>query len=81
VTLDDGERKIVAGNLRPDGAGPELRQLANDPHHIRGLFERLNREGWVKECSEAPVWRRSLRNPRGLPEERGWQEREHNKSR
>jgi transposase len=34
---------------------PELRELPNDPHHIRRLFERLKREGPVVACYEAGV--------------------------
>jgi len=55
VALDDSKRKIVAGILRPDATQPEVRELPNDPHHIRRLFERLKREGPVAACYEAGV--------------------------
>jgi transposase len=56
VALDDSKRKIVAGVLRPGATEPELRELANDPAHIRRLFERLKREGPpVVACYEAGV--------------------------
>jgi transposase len=55
VALDDSKRKIVAGILRPEVTQPELRELPNDPHHIRRLFERLKREGPVAACYEAGV--------------------------
>jgi transposase len=55
VALDDGKRKIVAGILRPDATQPELREIPNDPHHVRRLFERLKREGAVTACYEAGV--------------------------
>lgn len=55
VALDDSKRKIVAGILRPETTQPELRELPNDPHHIRRLFERLRREGPVMACYEAGV--------------------------
>jgi transposase len=55
VALDDSKRKIVAGILRPGATEPELRELPNDPHHSRQLFERLKREGPVVACYEAGV--------------------------
>jgi transposase len=55
VALADSKRKIVAGILRPGGMQPELRELPNDPHPIRRLFERLKREGPVVACYEAGV--------------------------
>lgn len=55
VALDDSKRKIVAGILRPGAPQAELRELPNDPHHIRRLFERLTREGPVRACYEAGV--------------------------
>ena len=55
VALDDSKRKIVAGILRPGTPAPELRELPNDPPHIRRLFERLKREGPVAACYEAGV--------------------------
>ncbi|MBI2170361.1 MAG: IS110 family transposase [Actinobacteria bacterium] len=55
VALDDSKRKIVAGILRSGAPTPELRELPNDPHHIRRLFERLKREGPVVACYEAGV--------------------------
>lgn len=55
VALDDSKRKIVAGILRPEATQPELRELANDPHQIRRLFQRLTREGPVVACYEAGV--------------------------
>lgn len=55
VALDDSKRKIVAGILRPGAPTPELRELPNDPPHIRRLFERLTREGPVAACYEAGV--------------------------
>ena len=55
VALDDSKRKIVTGILRPGAPAPELRELPNDPPHIRRLFERLKREGPVAACYEAGV--------------------------
>jgi len=55
VALDDSKRKIVAGILRSDAMQPEVRELPNDPHHVRRLFERLKREGPVAACYEAGV--------------------------
>ena len=55
VALDDSKRKLVAGILRPEAIQPELRELPNEPHHIRRLFERLKREGPVAACYEAGV--------------------------
>jgi hypothetical protein len=55
VALDDSKRKIVAGILRPDATQPELREIPNEPHHVRRLFERLTREGAVGACYEAGV--------------------------
>ncbi len=55
VALDDSKRKIVAGILRPEATQPELRELPNDPHHIRRVVERLKREGPVVMCYEAGV--------------------------
>jgi transposase len=55
VALDDSKRKIVAGILRPGDTTPELRELVNDPHQIRRVFERLKREGPVAACYEAGV--------------------------
>ncbi len=57
VALDDSDskRKIVAGILRPEDTGPELREMPNDPHHIQRLFKRLRREGPAKACDEAGV--------------------------
>ena len=47
VALDDSKRKIVAGILRPGATQAELRELPNEPRHVRRLFERLQREGPV----------------------------------
>jgi transposase len=55
VALDDSKRKIVAGILWPAAQEPELREITNDPHQIRRLFERLQREGPVAACYEAGV--------------------------
>ena len=55
VALDDSKRRIVAGILRPGATEPELRELPNDPHHCRRLFERLKQEGPVMACYEAGV--------------------------
>ncbi len=55
VALDDSKRKIVAGILHPGATTAELRELPNDPPHIRRLFERLQREGPVVACYEAGV--------------------------
>jgi transposase len=55
VALDDSKRKIVAGILRPGDTEPDLRELPNDRHQIRRLFERLKREGPVVACYEAGV--------------------------
>src|SRR5512138_652979 len=55
LALDDSKRRIVAGILRPGATEPELRELPNDPHHCRRLFERLKREGPVRACYEAGV--------------------------
>jgi transposase len=55
VALDDSKRRIVAGILRPPDTEPELREIPNDPQHVRRLFTRLMREGSVKVCYEAGV--------------------------
>lgn len=55
VALDDSKRRIVAGILRPADTEPELREIPNDPQHVRRLFTRLMREGSVKACYEAGV--------------------------
>jgi transposase len=55
VALDDSKRKIVAGILRPEATEPEVREIPNDPRHIRRLFERLKRERPVVACYEAGV--------------------------
>lgn len=56
VALDDSKRKLVIAILRADETKPEEREIANDPHHIRRLFDRLNREGApVEACYEAGV--------------------------
>ena len=55
VALDDSKRKIAAGILRPEATESEVREIPNDPHHIRRLFERLKREGPVVACYEAGV--------------------------
>ena len=53
VALDDSKRTIIAGILRPGVDEPELRQIPNEPRHLRRLFERLKREGPVLACDEA----------------------------
>jgi transposase len=53
VALDDSKRTIVAGILRPGTDEPELRQIPNEPRHLRRLFTRLKREGSVVACYEA----------------------------
>jgi transposase len=55
VALDDSKRVIVAGILKADAAVPDVREIPNDPHHLRRLFERLLREGPVRACYEAGV--------------------------
>lgn len=55
VALDDSKRRIVAGILRPGASQAELREMPNDPHAIRRLFERLKREAPVAACYEAGV--------------------------
>jgi transposase len=55
VALDDSKRKIVAGILRPGETEPELREIPNEAHSIRRLFERLKRQGAVTACYEAGV--------------------------
>jgi transposase len=45
----------VAGILRYSDTDPELREVPNDPQHVRRLFTRLMREGSVKACYEAGV--------------------------
>jgi transposase len=55
VALDDSKRGIVAGILRADASEPDVREIPNDPHQIRRLFERLLREGPVRACYEAGV--------------------------
>lgn len=55
VALDDSKRVIVAGILRPEATQPELREIPNDPRHIRRLFERLLHAGPVHACYEAGV--------------------------
>jgi len=53
VALDDSKNSIVVGVLRPKATEPELRQIPNEPRHLRRLFERLKREGPVVTCYEA----------------------------
>ncbi len=53
VALDDSKNSIVAGILRPKATEPELRQLPNEPRHLRRFFTRLQREGPVAVCYEA----------------------------
>ena len=53
VALDDSQRTIVAGILRPGAEAPELRSLPNEPRQLRRFFERLKREGRVLACYEA----------------------------
>ena len=53
VALDDSKRVIVAGILRPGTEEPKLRQIPNEPRHLRRLFVRLMREGPVVTCCEA----------------------------
>ena len=53
VALDDSKRVIVAGILRPGTQEPELRQIPNEPRHLRRLFARLTQEGPVVTCYEA----------------------------
>ena len=55
VALDDSKRRIVAGIIRPADTEPELREIPNDPQHVRRLFTRLMREGSVRACYEAGV--------------------------
>lgn len=55
VALDEGKRRIVAGILHPGDTEPELREIPNDPQHVRRLFTRLTREGPVRACYEAGV--------------------------
>ena len=38
VALDDSKRRFVAGILRPADTEPELREISNDPQHVRRLF-------------------------------------------
>ncbi len=47
VALDDSMNSIVAGILRPKVTEPELRQMPNEPRHLRRLVTRLTREGPV----------------------------------
>ena len=53
VALDDSKNSIVVGVLRPKAPEPELRQIPNEPRHLRRLFARLKREGPVVTCYEA----------------------------
>lgn len=53
VALDDSQRTIVAGILRPGSDEPDLRSIPNEPRHLRRLFTRLKREGPVRVCYEA----------------------------
>lgn len=53
VALDDSKNSIVAGILGPRATEPELRQIPNEPRHLRRLFTRLQREGPVATCYEA----------------------------
>jgi len=53
VALDDSKNSIVAGILRPQATEPELRQIANEPKHLRRFFARLQREGPLASCYEA----------------------------
>ena len=48
VALDDSKRKIVAGILRPGATQPELRELPNEPRHVRRReFGRPWRARWA----------------------------------
>lgn len=53
AALDDSKKSIVAGVLRPKATEPELRQVPNEPRHLRRFFTRLQREGPVQVCYEA----------------------------
>jgi len=55
VALDDSKRRIVTGILRGPSTEPELREIPNDPQHLRRVFTRLLREGPVTVCYEAGV--------------------------
>jgi transposase len=55
VALDDSKRVIVAGILRPEATQPDLREIPNDPQHVRRLFQRLLQAGPVHACYEAGV--------------------------
>ena len=48
VALDDSKRTIVAGILRPGVQEPEVRQLPNEPRHLRRFVARLQRESKAK---------------------------------
>jgi hypothetical protein len=53
VALEDSQRTLVAGILRPGAEEPELRSLPKEPRHRRRFCERLKREGGVLACYEA----------------------------
>jgi transposase len=53
VALDDSKKSIVVGILEPKATEPELRQIPNEPKHLRRFFGRLQREGPVSTCYEA----------------------------
>ena len=55
VALDDSKRVIMVGILRPDATQPDLREVPNEPRHVRRLFERLLQDGPVRACYEAGV--------------------------
>jgi transposase len=56
VAIDDSKRKLVVAILRADETRPEEKEIPNDPHPIRRLFERLKRDGApVEACYEAGV--------------------------
>ncbi len=53
VALDDSKRVIMVGILRPDATQPDLREVPNEPRHVRRFFERLLQAGPVRACYEA----------------------------
>src|SRR5213594_1451574 len=56
VALDDSKRVIVAGIRRANATQPELREIPNEPRHVRRLFTRLlAKDAPVRACYEAGV--------------------------
>lgn len=53
VALDDSKQSLVVGILRPSDTEAELREIPNEPRHLRRLCNRLPRGGPIAACYEA----------------------------